>query len=174
MPRVRRMKYGFPIALIIWFYLDGILGATLQHQMFNYPYAMSSYLAVLWLIFAVLFEGPNNNHLELWSVLIGILFDIYYTGVLGVFVFVLPIIVLLTKLCYRDFPINFLTGMLIAFIDITVITAASFAASQFTHITTATLADMLVYSLGPTLAYNLAAFVILYYPVQRLFDWMKG
>ncbi|WP_279404142.1 hypothetical protein [Secundilactobacillus kimchicus] len=53
-------------------------------------------------------------------------------------------------------------------------TFASFVANMVTHLTSASVADMLVYSLGPTLAYNLAAFVILYYPIQRLFDWMSS
>lgn len=174
MLRIKRMRYGFPIILLICFYMDGIVGASFQHQLFNYPYAMSSYLAVLWLVFTVLFEGPRENHLEIWAAVIGGLFDLYYTGILGVFVFIFPIAVVVTKVCYREFPINFLSGLLITFIDVTLITVASYVASRFAQVTTASLTDMLVYSLGPTLSYNLAIFVILYYPVQRLFDWMKG
>lgn len=168
------MKYGFPVILFIWLYLDGIIGAAFQPQLSHYPYAMSSYLVVLWLVFTVLFEGPHNNHLEIWAAIVGCVFDLYYTGILGVFVFVFPIVVLVTKVGYREFPVSFLSGLLIVFIDITIVTFASFVANMVTHLTSASVADMLVYSLGPTLAYNLAAFVILYYPIQRLFDWMSS
>lgn len=172
MARATKMKYGFPIALFIWLYLDGIMGAAFQHQMFHYPYAMSSYLVILWLVFAVLFEGPHDNHLEIWAAIAGGVFDLYYTGILGVFVFVFPIIVVVTKFGYKELPMSFLSGLLIVFIVVTLASIASYISILVTHLNPATLGDMLVYSLGPSLAYNLAAFVILYYPIRRFFDWM--
>lgn len=174
MVRATKLKYGVPVILFICFYLDGIIGATFQSQMFHYPHAISSYIEVLWLIFAIMFDNTHNDHLEILAMIIGCVFDLYYTGIMGVFVFVLPFIVILTKWSYRELSVNFLSGILIVFIDITIVTIASFLANTVTHLTSVSVRDMLVDSLGPTLAYNLVAFVILYYPSKRLFDWMSN
>lgn len=174
MLRVTKLRYGFPIGLLLFFYLDGILGAAFPKQLFNYPYTMSSYLVVLWLVYSIYFEDQITIPLGIWAAVAGGLFDLYYTGIFGIFVFVFPIVVALTRACYKAFPINFLSGLLVYFIDITVVCALSYFGNLVVHLTSASLADMLVYSLAPTLAYNLAAYVILYFPVQWLFNRLKN
>lgn len=174
MLRVTKLRYGFPIGLLLFFYLDGILGAAFPKQLFNYPYAMSSYLVVLWLVCSVYFEDPITIPLEIWAAVAGGLFDLYYTGVLGIFVFIFPIVIAVTKLFYKAFPINFLSGLLVYFIDITIVCSLDYIANLAVHLTTASFADMLVDSLAPSLAYNLAAYVILYFPIQWVFNRLKN
>ncbi|GAX00157.1 rod shape-determining protein MreD [Secundilactobacillus mixtipabuli] len=174
MLRVTKLRYGFPIGLFLFFYLDGILGATFPQQLFSVPYSMSSYLVVLWLVFTVFFEEQIQVPLTVWAAVAGGLFDVYYTGIWGIFVFVFPIAVALTKACYKAFPINFLSGLLVYFIDITVICSLSYFGNLVVHMTTASFADMMVDSLAPTLAYNLATYVILYFPVQWLFNRLRN
>ncbi|MTV83003.1 rod shape-determining protein MreD [Secundilactobacillus folii] len=174
MLRVTKLRYGFPIGLLLFFYLDGILGAVFPKQLFSYPYSMSSYLVVLWLVLSVFFEDQIHIPLEIWAAIAGGLFDVYYTGIFGIFVFVFPIVVALTRACYKAFPINFLSGLLVHFIDVTIVCTLSYVGNLVVHLTSASFADMLVYSLAPTLAYNLAAYVILYFPIQWVFDRLKN
>lgn len=174
MLRVTRLRYGFPIGLFLFFFLDGILGEAFPKQLFHYPYAMSSYLVVLWLVFAVFFEDPIKIPLGVWAAVAGGLFDLYYTGIFGIFVFVFPIVVILTRACYRAFPVNFLSGLLVYFIDITVVSVLSYFGNLYVHTTSASFTDLFVYSLAPTLAYNLAAYVILYFPIQWLYNYLKS
>ncbi|MCH5462064.1 rod shape-determining protein MreD [Lactobacillus sp. LC28-10] len=174
MVRVTKLRYGFPIGLFLFFYLDGILGAVFPQQLFSVPYSMSSYLVVLWLVFAVFFEDQIQIPLSIWAAVAGGLFDVYYTGIWGIFVFVFPIVVALTRACYKAFPINFLSGLLVYFIDITVVCSLSYIGNLVVHMTSASFADMMVDSLAPTLAYNLAAYVILYFPVQWVFNRLKN
>jgi len=174
MLRVTKLRYGFPIGLLLFFYLDGILGADFPRQLISAPYAMSSYLVVLWLVLSGFFEDELQIPLTVWAAIAGGFFDVYYTGIWGIFVFVFPIVVALTRACYKAFPINFLSGLLVYFIDITVICTLSYFGNLVVHMTSASFADMLVDSLAPTLAYNLAAYVILYFPVQWLFNRLRN
>jgi rod shape-determining protein MreD len=174
MLRVTKLRYGFPIGLFLCFFLDGILGQVFPEQLFNYPYSMSSYLVVLWLVLSVYFEDPIKIPLGVWAAIAGGIFDLYYTGIFGIFVFVFPIVVALTRACFKAFPINFLSGLLVYFIDITIVSGLSYLGNVAIHITSASFTDLLVYLLAPTLAYNLAVYVILYFPIQRLFSRLKN
>lgn len=115
MLRVTKLRYGFPIGLLLFFYLDGILGAAFPKQLFNYPYTMSSYLVVLWLVYSIYFEDQITIPLGIWAAVAGGLFDLYYTGIFGIFVFVFPIVVALTRACYKAFQSIFFEWLISVF-----------------------------------------------------------
>ncbi|MGV7710916.1 hypothetical protein PJM28_28950, partial [Mycobacterium kansasii] len=58
------------------------------------------------------------------------------------------------------------------FIDITVVEALGYLASRAMHLNDASGTAFLVTTLGPTLAFNLAMFVILYFPIRWVYNWL--
>lgn len=173
MLRLSKLRYGFPIGLLLFFFLDGSISQVFSNQMFNYPYTMVSYLVVLWLVLANFFENQISIPLVPWAITIGVIFDLYYTGIFGVFIFIFPLVILLTRALSRALPNTFLVNFLIYFIDITMVSGLSYLANSIIHLTSLTSSEFLIYSLAPTLAYNLAMFVILYFPIQALFNRLR-
>ena len=90
MYRLSRLRFLFPLGLFICFFLDGSLSKIFANQFFSYPYLMVSQLVVLWLIFGAFFEEDIQIPLTGFAVAAGICADLYYSGILGLFMFLYP------------------------------------------------------------------------------------
>ncbi|MEJ6400395.1 rod shape-determining protein MreD [Nicoliella lavandulae] len=163
------LRFVFPIGLYIAFCLDGSVSRIFGGQLFGVQ-SMVPMITLLWLTLGLLFENGINLHLGAWAALAGFVMDMYYFGTLGVFVFILPLVVYISRILYRYLPINFITGMLIYFIDITISMSLAYFANRFVGLANVTGTNFLVSVLGPTLVLNLVLFIITYYPISLLFD----
>ncbi|WP_220750898.1 rod shape-determining protein MreD [Apilactobacillus xinyiensis] len=163
-------KYVFPIGMLISIFLDGsifsIFGASLSfHAVPN--------LSFLWIFLTMFFINDDEIHYELWAMLAGIIIDLFYMGFLGVYTFIFPLAIYFSRWIYKHLPLNIISAFLIYFIDITMIYSLSLLANRLESLTNMSWSFYLVYVLGPTLVINLAFLIILYIPIQSLFDKLK-
>ncbi len=169
MYRISRLRFIFPIGLFICFFLDGSLSKLLGQLYFSYPYSMVSELALLWLVLAYFFEDDVQIPLTGFAILVGALADVYYSGIWGLFVFLYPLMVWLTRVLAKNFNPSFLTSILIFFIVLAVFELLNYWAYLMIGVVSVGFADFIVDVLAPTLALNLVYFVILYWPISRLY-----
>ncbi|RRK11136.1 rod shape-determining protein MreD [Lactiplantibacillus garii] len=167
--RYSRLKIIFPIGLFLALFLDGSLSNVFAGHLFSYPYSSALHLVLLWLIFAIFLDDRDDLAVGLWSGFVGLVFDLYYTGVVGVYVVALPLIVYLCRQIKPWLDLNFLTLLMVYIINLTIVEAFVYIWYSMSNVIDGNLADFAVYTLGPTIAVNLAIFVILYYPVRRLY-----
>ena len=80
--RTEKMNYYFPIGLFLAMFLDGGLTQVFAKQMFTNTMAMESRLVLLFIVMAVCYG--NVEHLVMWSAIVGLFYDMFYTGILGV------------------------------------------------------------------------------------------
>lgn len=169
MYRLSRLRFLFPIGLFITFFLDGSLSKVFANQLFAYPYSMVSLLVLLWLVLAFFFEGNIKIPLYGFAIAVGILDDLFYSGVLGLFMVLFPLMVWLTKVLSKYFTENFFNTMVIFFIDVIAFEFLNYWAFLLIgqiHVSTV---NFILYTLAPTLALNLVYFVILYWPINFMF-----
>ena len=171
MYRLSRLRYLFPIGLFIMFFLDGSLSKIFASFFFSYPYAMVSQLTLLWLVLAYFFEDNVQIPLTFFAVIAGAIADIYYSGILGLFIFLYPLIVWLTRVLAHSFNPSFLTSILIFFIDVATFEFLNYLAYNIVGVTTMSMVDFVVNVLTPTLALNLVYFVVFYWPTSAIFKW---
>lgn len=167
--RYSRLKIIFPIGLFVALFLDGSLSNVFAGHLFSYPYASVLHLTLLWLVFAVFLDDHDALPVGIWATFVGLVFDWYYTGVFGVYMVGLPLIVYLCRQIKPWLDLNFLTLLMIYIINLTILEAFTYIWYTMGHVISSSLADFAVYTLGPTIAVNLAIFVILYYPMRRLY-----
>lgn len=174
MYRLSKLRFGFPIGLFLLLFLDGSISQVFSTHLFRPNAVMVSHLVVLWVVCAVLFEESRvDMPIARWAAVAGAVFDLYYTGIFGIYVFIFPLVVYVTRLLAGYISPNFLSGLLIYFIDITLVESLSYLASRMVHLTSMAGSTFLVTTLGPTLALNLALFVILYFPFRWVYNWLK-
>ena len=114
MYRLSRLRYIFPLGLFISLFLDGSLSNVWAKLFFSYPYSMMSELVLVWLVLSYYFEEEIEIPLIPFAALAGIVFDVYFTGILGLDIFLFPLIVELTKVLSRYFSQSFLTIIMIS------------------------------------------------------------
>lgn len=173
MYRLSKLRWVFPIGLLVALFLDGSLSHVFSGIFFHYPSAMSSQLLLLWLVLSYFFEGDTHIPVVGFAALAGAICDLYYSGIWGLFLFLYPAIVMLTRLLARYMPTSFLSHIMIFFVDITVFELLNYWAYSVIGVTTAGFGDFLAGVLAPTLALNLIYFVIFYFPIARLFNWAE-
>ncbi|QBP18748.1 rod shape-determining protein MreD [Acetilactobacillus jinshanensis] len=170
------LKYVFPIGLLIAFFLDGSVSYNLMSVLFK-SYSVVPYLSLFWLVMAVFFVNDYNLHLEGWATLLGAVFDWYYVGIWGVFIIIFPLVVYCTRAMYRYFSINFISAFVIYLIDLIIVLFLGDLADQVVSRITGVAAyagmNFVLYSAVPTLILNAILFAILYYPIQRLYNYCQ-
>lgn len=171
MYRLSRLKYIFPIGLFVCLFLDGALSHIWAPLFFSYPYSMASELVLLWLILAYFFQDGIEIPLVPFAIAAGAVYDLYFSGILGLFIFLYPLIVILTRFLSRYFSSSFLSMIMIFFVDIVIFETLNYWAYYLVGITNVGFGDYLLYTLAPTLALNLVYFVVLFWPIRSLFRW---
>lgn len=166
--RTEKMNYYFPIGLFLAMFLDGGLTQVFAKYMFTNTMVMESRLVLLFIVMAVCYGSVE--HLVMWSAIVGLFYDMFYTGILGVFTMILPLMVYVTKYIFQFFTRSFIVVLLIYLIDITIVTFLFFWANSLVDFTNATITDLIGRTLGPTLIYNLAWFVVLFLPLEHFFE----
>ena len=167
--RVSRLRVIFPVGLFLALFLDGSLSNVFAAHLFRYPYSSVLHLVLLWVIFAVYLDDRDDLSIGIWSAFAGLVFDWYYTGIIGVYAVALPLVVYLSRQIKPWLDLNFLTMLMVYIINLTIVETFVYIWYIIGKVVTGNLADFAVYTLGPTIAVNLALFVILYYPVRQLY-----
>ena len=169
MYRLSRLRFLFPIGLFVAFFLDGSLSKVWASLFFSYPYNMVSQLVLLWLVLSYFFEGNIKIPLTGFAIAVGVIADVYDAGIWGLFIVLYPLMIWLTKFLARYFNDTFLNMILIFFVDVAVFELLNYWAYYVIGITHANFGDFLINTLAPTLALNLAYFVLLFWPIQSLY-----
>lgn len=169
MYRLSRLRYLFPIGLLICFFLDGSLSKIFASQFFSYPYSMVSQLALLWLVLSYFFEDNIKIPLYGFGMAIGILADLFYSGIWGLFIVLYPFVVWVTILLAKYLSRSFFNNLIIFFIDVVIFQLLNYWGYLIIGVVDANFGSFLLYTLAPTLALNLVYFVILYWPINMMY-----
>ena len=110
------------------------------------------------------------DHLIWWAAAAGLFFDLFFTGILGIFTLLLPFMVYLTQNVLTFFNRSFIVVLLIYLIDITVLTTLFYWANALIGFTSVSAVNFIGRTLGPTLLFNLVVYVILFWPLKVFFE----
>ncbi len=111
---------------------------------------------------------PRESWLLGWSVLFGLIYDSYYTGILGVHAFIFPALVYLMLMIRPYIPRTWPFVLALYVILLTVSGVMNYVFAIFINETTIDVLQMVAQHLGPSFEINLILFAILYYPCSRL------
>ncbi|MFT8949680.1 MAG: rod shape-determining protein MreD, partial [Liquorilactobacillus hordei] len=104
--RISKIRYYYPLGLFIALFLDGALSDTFAGNFFNSNSTIESRLFLLWIVMSVFFA--EVEHPYFWAVTIGLTFDLFFTGIIGPFFMLVPLILYLTKVMYSFFTPSFI------------------------------------------------------------------
>lgn len=166
--RISKMRYFLPIGTFLFLFLDGSLSHLLAPFFFTTNISVESRLILLWLVMGICYG--TVDHLIWWAAAAGLFFDLFFTGILGIFTLLLPFMVYLTQNVLTFFNRSFIVVLLIYLIDITVLTTLFYWANALIGFTSVSAVNFIGRTLGPTLLYNLVVYVILFWPLKVFFE----
>lgn len=170
--RAYRHVYIIPVLLYVSLILDGVLMHLLANQFISQQYVLTPRLVLLlFVLFTVFFP---KQPLFLYSLLFGIVYDSFYSGILGPYAAGLAAITYVIKRIQSHIVpspaiLIVLYTLAIGYLEIFI-----FGMYRFLGVTNISFQLFLSMRLGPTLLLNIIFFIILYYPIYRLSQWMYG
>lgn len=108
------------------------------------------------------------KQLVFYGIVLGLLYDSYYTGVLGIYVALFPLISYVTDRLKELLNPNAVVAFMVTVINLSIMETYLYFAYKLLGYTTIGTELFLADRLGPTLLMNLSLFIVMYYPLKKI------
>ncbi|MEX0381094.1 rod shape-determining protein MreD [Leuconostoc sp. MS02] len=171
--QLTRLRVVYPIILLFLLFADGSLMAGMSGIFTAFPWYILPTLTLVWLFYAVQFDAGKDMPFWLYVVLIGILFDMYYTGIFGTYTLAFVAAVAAMKQLHKILDERLLSGISIFLIGLIVYLMVTYVAGFIIGISNVSLVTFLAFEVLPTAALNVIVAAICYYPTWSLFQFLR-
>lgn len=165
-----RLKFVYPVILLILFFLDGTLMSALGGYFTHFPFHILPMLTFVWLFFGIQFKVYQDIPFWWYVLLIGVMFDAYYTGIFGTYIIAFLLGTLMMKQLHYWLDERIIAGLLLLLIGIVVYLIITYFAGFIIGIANISLLNFLIYQLVPTVILNVFIGAIFYYPTWSFFQ----
>lgn len=163
--------FWVPILLFFLMLLDGVFASVFSVWLIEPGYILVPRLTVIGLVLiSFLVNMPS-----LWwvSIIIGLMYDSYFSGILGIYLCIFPCIVSIIRRFKNNIRINAFTMGLSIIVFITFVEVAVFIFYMFLGKAHMDWQTFLVRRLNPTLVLNIVLYYISYIPLKSLASWIS-
>ncbi len=161
------------ILVLVAVYLDGGIALQLAGVLFKLPTAASSFLCILVILMPIL-SGTVNQVRMRWGYVIafagGLVFDIFYTGIIGIAMIGFPLTFWVAANIQRYFPNTMFWAMATWFLSLCTYLTYDYLAFGLINLANLAPASFVVFHLFPTLLINLILFLLCYQGLDFLYQ----
>lgn len=166
MTKKTRINLFVPLILLLALLLDGIIAAVFSSSLYTATTDSVSRLIVICIV--VFSFHVNRNHMFLFGIIFGLLYDSYYVGILGVYTVLFPIVIYLCDKMKKIFNLNLFVFILILIIQVSLIEFLLYGFYAVMNLTMMDITSFLANRLGPTLLLNSIYMLVLYFPLNKI------
>lgn len=159
----RYLYYLAPFFVLSAFIVDGQL-TTLLTNLSSGGFFITSHLLLIMGIF-LSFCLPLSYSLVLYTVM-GLFYDLYYFGVVGMAVTLFPLVIYLVYYFYENLRFRRITNHIILLVIIFVVEFFSFLLARFFQLTNLSMFIFVFNNLVPSLLFN-SAFLLVLHPILK-------
>ncbi|WP_065408919.1 rod shape-determining protein MreD [Pseudobacillus wudalianchiensis] len=160
-----------PLLMIVLFFSDSVFTTVFPEMAFDGKYfIIPRFFTVGLLLMAIFFD--RNTAIK-YGFLFGFLFDIFYTGVLGAYMFFLPLIVYIVSKLVKVLQNNLFILTFIVLFGIFLLELILFQLNVIIKRTEMDLTQFMSLRLGPTLLLNLIFYLLLALPLKSAFEKLQ-
>ncbi|MBK3914355.1 rod shape-determining protein MreD [Listeria ivanovii] len=161
-----KKNIALPAIMVGSFILEGVFSLQFANGLFNDKHLFIPHFLLVMLTIMTCFYKRNTT--LVYAFILGLLFDIYYTGVMGIYFAIFPFTVYITDKFMKILQNNvFLVG-LIAIFNVILTESLVYAFYYLIGSTTMSITVFIDQRLWTTILFNLAFFLVVFYPF-RLF-----
>jgi rod shape-determining protein MreD len=127
---------------------------------------------IVGILFLTIYGGRNKG--ILYAFIFGLLFDIVYTEILGIYLFLYPLIAYIVSKIMHVLQVNLFSTSLISLVGIALLELGVYELNFIIHITSLDFSSFLHLRFYPTLLFNAAFLLLACYPLQRIIEKYSG
>ncbi|MCT2911762.1 rod shape-determining protein MreD [Weissella confusa] len=145
--------------------LDGGIALYFAPVLFKMPMSASPYLSLIVMMMPVLtgtITQMKERSLYIAAFLGGLLFDIFYSGLIGISMIGFPLTVWLASKLQRYLPTSFMSSVAVWFVSMSMYLVFDYAGFGIINLTNLNIPDFIIFHMFPTLIINLMLLVLVY------------
>ena len=145
--------------------LDGGIALYFAPVLFKMPMSASPYLSLIVMMMPVLtgtVTQMKDRSLYIAAFLGGLLFDIFYSGLIGISMIGFPLTVWLASKLQRYLPTSFMSSVAVWFVSMSMYLVFDYAGFGIINLTNLNIPDFIIFHMFPTLIINLMLLVLVY------------
>jgi len=171
--QLTRLRVIYPILLILTLFIDGTLMSGLGGILTHFPWHVLPTLTLGWAFLGVQFDVDNELPLWFYVALVGILFDMYYTGIFGTYTCAFLAAVGVMKQLHRILDERLLSGLFLYLAGLVVYLFITYFAGFIIGLANISLLTFLMYEVLPTVCLNVGLAAVVYYPIWSFFQFLR-
>lgn len=166
-----RKVVGMPLIAIAVFILEGVSSMLFSQSFFGEQRFFIPHFLIVMLVLMATFYSRNVT--LIYAFALGMVFDIYYTGILGIYFAIFPLVVYLTDKFMKVLQNNIMLVGLVAVFNVILTECLVYGFYVLIGGTDMALASFVDQRLWTTILLNLAFFLIVYFPFRSFLLKLK-
>lgn len=161
-------KFFLPLFFLFLFLLDSLFIQFLPSNLLGQSRILVPRFLFVGLIFLTIFVG--RKHGIIYAAIFGLLFDVVYIEVIGVYLFIFPFICYLAAKVMHVMQANIFIAILVAIVGTALLETGVYEMNYLIHVTNMDFMSFVNLRLYSTLILNTAFIIIFSYPLKRGFE----
>lgn len=157
-----------PFLFIMLFIAESIFVELLPGDIFDGKYIIVPHFLMIAILFLTVY-GPKKYWL-FYAFIFGLLFDVVYTEIIGIYLFIFPVVSYLISKLMKVLQTNIIIVSFVALVGVTLVELSSYEMNFLIHQTEMDFSSYISLRLLPTLLLNLIFIVIVAYPFKKYFE----
>jgi rod shape-determining protein MreD len=161
-------KLLLPLLFLFFFLLESLFVQFLPARIFGHEYILVPHFLFGALLFLTIYVGKKQG--ILYALIFGLIFDIVYIEIIGIYLFLYPVICYFAAKVMRIINMNFIIAILMTLIGIGLLELGVYEMDTIIHVTDLNFMSFVNMRLYPTLILNALYIIIVGYPLKRYFE----
>ncbi|RDU35055.1 rod shape-determining protein MreD [Neobacillus piezotolerans] len=161
-------RFFLPLLLFVFFTVESIFVQLLPSEFFYGKWILVPRFLIVALLLLSIYG--SLKHAILYGFAFGLLFDIVYTEIIGIYLFLFPLTIYLVMRAMKVLQANALVVTLAILAGIALLELVIYKMNSFLHITDISLKEFADMRLLPTLCLNLIFIAAAFYPLKRYYE----
>ena len=161
-------KFLLPLFFLFLFILESLFVQYIPNGLFGANRIIAPHFLFVGLLFLTIYVGKRQG--LIYSAIFGILFDIVYVEIIGIYFFLYPFIAYLASKLMNIMQTNILIAFLVSLFGIALLEIGVYEMDFLIHVTDLDFMSFLDLRFYPTLILNSIFIIVTGYPLKRLFE----
>ena len=161
-------KFLLPVIFACFFILESLVVELFSTSLFNSNWIVVPRFLMVVIFFLTIYVGKRQG--IIYGFFFGLLFDIVYTEVMGVYLFMFPLVAYVVSQIMRILQSNFIVVILVTGIGIALLELGVYEMNYLIKMTNMDFTTFTKLRLTPTVVFNLIFSIIAIYPMKNQFE----
>lgn len=163
-------RFLLPCILLLAFFSESIFVQLLPAELFNSERIIIPHFLLIVLIFVTIYGKTKYG--IIYGITFGFLADMVFTEILGIYLFLFPLMAYLVSLIMKIFHSNVVIAVIVSMLGVALVELGSYEMNFLIKITQMDFSTFIELRLLPTLLLNLTFAILFIYPVKRFSEKM--